>query len=39
MAEDSSRLSEEELNALTFDEGFEEDSGSLLDPEALLAVR
>ena len=41
MAEDSSRLSEEELNALTFDEGFEEDSGSLLDPEAALgsAVR
>jgi flagellar motor switch protein FliM len=34
-------LSEEELNALTFDEGFEEDSGSLLDPEAALgsAVR
>ena len=41
MAEDSSRLSEEELNALTFDEGFEEDSASLLDPEAALgsAVR
>jgi len=41
MAEDSSRLSEEELNALTFDEGFEDDSGSLLDPEAALgsAVR
>ena len=41
MAEDSSRLSEEELNALTFDEGFAEDSGSLLDPEAALgsAVR
>ncbi|MBL6699056.1 MAG: flagellar motor switch protein FliM [Luminiphilus sp.] len=41
MAEDSSRLSEEELNALTFDEGFEDDLGSLLDPEAALgsAVR
>ena len=35
MAEDSSRLSEEELNALTFDEGFEEDS-ALLDPDSAL---
>ena len=36
MAEDSSRLSEEELNALTFDEGFEDDSASLLDPNSAL---
>ena len=36
MAEDSSRLSEEELNALTFDEGFEDDSASLLDPDNVL---
>lgn len=35
MAEDSSRLSEEELNALTSDEGFEEDS-ALLDPDSAL---
>ena len=33
MAEDSSRLSEEELNALASDEGFDEDSASLIDPE------
>jgi flagellar motor switch protein FliM len=36
MAEDSSRLSEEELNALTSDEGFEEDSAALLDPDSVL---
>jgi flagellar motor switch protein FliM len=36
MAEDSSRLSEEELNALTFDEGFEDESASLLDPDNML---
>ena len=35
MAEDSSRLSEEELNALTSDEGFDEDSAPLLDPDAI----
>ena len=34
MAEDSSRLSEEELYALASDEGFEEDSASLIDPKA-----
>ena len=31
MAEDSSRLSEEELNALASDEGLDEDSAALGD--------
>ena len=38
MAEDSSRLSEEELNALASDEGFDDDSASLIDPEAALSA-
>ena len=32
MVEDGSRLSEEELSALVADEGFEDDAGSLMDP-------
>ena len=38
MAEDSSRLSEEELNALASEEGFDDDSASLIDPEAALSA-
>ena len=38
MAEDSSRLSEEELNALASDEGFDDETASLIDPEAALGA-